>query len=85
MAQVTGSAIGPPPAAPSWVSQLSWTWVGVVPFFVFALMFLILPTGFLMVGGFQDGQGHFTFRNLRDLFQPTNLSSYLISIKVSAA
>jgi putative spermidine/putrescine transport system permease protein len=59
--------------------------VGVVPFFVFALMFLILPTGLLVVGGFQDGQGHFTLRNLLDLFQPTIVSSYLISIKVSAA
>ncbi len=48
-------------------------------------MFLILPTSLLVVGGFQDGQGHFTLRNLLDLFQPTILSSYLISIKVSAA
>jgi len=59
--------------------------VGVVPFFVFALMFLILPTGLLAVGGFQDAQGHFTLRNLLDLFQPAILSSYLISVKVSAA
>ncbi|HKV43228.1 MAG TPA: acriflavin resistance protein, partial [bacterium] len=77
--------MGPPRAAPSWGSQVSWTWVGVVPFFVFALMFLILPTGFLAVGGFQDSQGHFTLRNLLDLFQPTIVSSYLISVKVSAA
>ena len=28
-------------------------WIGVVPFFTFALLFLILPTGFLMVGAFQ--------------------------------
>ncbi len=82
MAQVT---IGPSPAAPSWVSQVSWAWVGVVPFFVFALMFLIVPTSLLVVGGFQDGQGHFTLRNLLDLFHPTIVSSYLISIKVSAA
>jgi len=85
VAQVTHPAIGPPRAAPPWAGQLSWTWVGVVPFFVFALMFLILPTGFLAVGGFQDGRGHFTLRNLLDLFQPTILSSYLISVKVSAA
>lgn len=85
MAQIARPAIGPSPAAPSWVSQVSWTWVGVVPFFVFALMFLILPTGLLVVGGFQNGQGHFTLRNLLDLFQPTIVSSYLISIKVSAA
>jgi len=85
VAQVTHPAIGPARAAPPWAGQLSWTWVGVVPFFVFALMFLILPTGFLAVGGFQDGRGHFTLRNLLDLFQPTILSSYLISVKVSAA
>lgn len=64
---------------------MSWAWVGVVPFFVFALMFLIVPTGLLVVGGFQDAQGHVTLRNLVDLFQPTILSAYLISIKVSAA
>src|SRR5437867_1753969 len=85
MAQETRSAIAPFPTAPPWVDRVSWAWLGVVPFFVFALMFLILPTGLLVVGGFQDAGGHFTLRNLLDLFQPTILSSYLISIKVSAA
>src|SRR2546425_7497539 len=85
MAQVTPLAIRPTPAAASGFSHVSWAWAGVVPFFIFALMFLILPTGLLVVGGFQDSQGHFTLRNLLDLFQPTILSSYLISIKVSAA
>jgi putative spermidine/putrescine transport system permease protein len=78
-------SIAPARALPASVSRLSWAWVGVVPFFVFALMFLILPTGLLVVGGFQDAQGHLTLGNLRDLFEPTILSSYLISIKVSAA
>ncbi|MGH7263627.1 MAG: ABC transporter permease [Candidatus Rokuibacteriota bacterium] len=64
---------------------MSWAWLGVVPFFAFALLFLILPTSFLVVGGFQDAGGRFTLQNLRDLFQPTILSSYWISIKVSAA
>ena len=85
MAQVTPLAIRPSPAAPSGFGQVSWAWVGVVPFFIFALMFLVLPTGLLVVGGFQDAQGHFTLHNLLDLFTPTILSSYLISIKVSAA
>jgi len=84
VAQVTRPAIGPRPAAP-WVSGVSWAWVGVVPFFIFALMFLILPTSLLVVGGLQDPQGRFTLQNLLDLFQPTIVSSYLISIKVSAA
>ncbi len=85
VAQVTPLPISPAPASPARVGQLSWAWIGILPFFVFALMFLILPTGLLMVGGFQDAQGHFTFRNLLNLFQSNILSSYLISIKVSAA
>ena len=35
--------------------------------------------------GGPDSQGHFTLANLLDLFQPSIVSSYLISIKVSAA
>jgi len=82
--EVTHPAIDRARAAPPWVSQLSWTWLGVVPFFVFALMFLIIPTALLAVGGFQDSHGHFTLRNIADLFSPSILSSYLISVKVSA-
>jgi putative spermidine/putrescine transport system permease protein len=73
-----------PDIAP-WTARLPWAWVGVVPFFAFALLFLVLPTTYLAVGGFQDGEGRFTLQNVRDLFQPTILSSYWISIKVSAA
>src|SRR5215510_1363051 len=72
-------------AATSRLGQVSWAWVGVVPFFVFAVMFLILPTSFLAIGGFQDSQGRFTLQNIRDLFQPTILAAYLISLKISAA
>ncbi|ALP61234.1 MULTISPECIES: ABC transporter permease [Paraburkholderia] len=62
-----------------------WTWIGVLPFFIFALLFLILPTGFLMVGAFQDAQGHFTLANMRELFQEGVMDAYWISFKVSAA
>jgi putative spermidine/putrescine transport system permease protein len=67
------------------LDQMSWAWLGVTPFFLFALMFLLLPTGFLVVGGFQDTNGHFTLANIVNLFQPTILSAYWISIEVSAA
>jgi putative spermidine/putrescine transport system permease protein len=69
---------------PGQSSQLL-TWLGVAPFFIFALLFLILPTGFLMVGAFQDPQGHFTLVNFLGLFQPGVLDAYWISFKVSAA
>jgi len=57
----------------------------VTPFFLFALLFLILPTGFLIVGGFQDAEGHFTLANIGKLFQPSIRSAYWISIEVSTA
>lgn len=66
-------------------AQSAWAWVGVAPFLIFALMFLILPTLYLIVGGFQDPEGNFTFQNIIDLFNPSILSAYWISIKVSSA
>ena len=63
---------------------MSWAWVGVAPFFLFALMFLILPTGFLFVGSFQDADGNFTLANIANLFQPSIISAYWISLKVSS-
>src|SRR5262249_37582381 len=65
--------------------QVSWAWLGVAPFFIFALMFLILPTFELMVGGFQDADGNFTLQNIADLFEPSILSAYWISIEISVA
>ena len=66
-------------------NRMSFAWVGVLPFFIFALMFLILPTSFLVVGAFQDADGNFTLANLANLFQPSILSAYWISFQVSAA
>jgi putative spermidine/putrescine transport system permease protein len=66
-------------------AQFNWAWFGVAPFFVFALMFLILPTASLMIGAFQDKDGAFTLANIANLAQPTILSAYWISIEISAA
>lgn len=63
----------------------NWNWLGVLPFLLFALMFLILPTSYLMIGAFQDSTGGFTLQNIRDLFEDSVLSAYWISIKISAA
>jgi putative spermidine/putrescine transport system permease protein len=59
-------------------------WIGVTPFFVFSVMFLIAPTLYLVVGAFQDADGAFTLRNLANLAQPSIVSAYWISIKISA-
>ncbi|MCP8893862.1 ABC transporter permease subunit [Shinella daejeonensis] len=60
-------------------------WLGVAPFMIFAILFLILPTLYLVRGAFLTQEGAFTLRNIADLFTPTILSSYWISIRVSLA
>jgi putative spermidine/putrescine transport system permease protein len=60
-------------------------WLGVAPFFLFAALFLLLPTAVLIVGAFVDGEGNLTLQNLANLFQPTILRAYWISIQVSLA
>lgn len=65
--------------------RLPLSWLGVVPFFVFALLFLILPTVDLMIGAFQTPTGEFTLQNIANLNQPSILSAYKISIQVSLA
>lgn len=79
-------AISSPPAVAGNARNAQlWAWVGVVPFLVFALLFLILPTAYLVIGAFQTADGSFTLTNLADLWTPTILASYWISIKVSTA
>ncbi len=82
MAQMQLEAAALPVAQPR---RMSLAFLGVVPFFVFAIMFLLWPTAFLMVGSFQDGDGHFTFENIRRLAEPTILNAYTISIEISIA
>lgn len=66
--------------------QTALAWVGVTPFFIFALMFLIVPTLYLVVGAFQDAEGNFTLANIAQLFTQASIrSAYWISIKVSVA
>jgi putative spermidine/putrescine transport system permease protein len=72
-----------PPEARS--MRLPTQWLGVAPFFIFAVMFLILPTLYLMLGAFQNDAGEFTFENIAALSQPSIVAAYWISIKVSVA
>jgi putative spermidine/putrescine transport system permease protein len=64
-------------------SRFSWDWLGVVPFFAFAILFLFLPSLVLFMGSFQDSRGNFTLANIAGLFTPSILSAYWITIRVS--
>ncbi len=58
--------------------------IGITPFLVFALLFLIVPTLRLAASAFYDNAGNLTFQNILDLNQPQILKAYWISIRVSA-
>ncbi len=60
-------------------------WLGIAPFMLFALLFLIIPTLYLVTGAFLTPDGSFTFKNIGDLFTPSILSAYWISIRISIA
>lgn len=72
------------PTAPP-ARRLPLNWLGIVPFAVFALLFLILPTMNIVLGAFRNPAGEVTFDNLRGLFTASILASYWISIKISVA
>ena len=59
------------------------TWAGVVPFLVFVILFLFWPASSLVVGSFQTPSGSFTFKNIVDLFTPSIIDAYTLSIQVS--
>ncbi len=61
-------------------------WLGVSPFFLFAIMFIIWPSIYLVEGSFFNQEGQFTLQNYIDLFQtPAIVNSYKLSIQISAA
>ena len=66
-------------------TRRSWAWLGIMPFFLFALMFLIYPSSTIFVRSFQDASTkEFTFANIIRLFSSQYLlQSYWISIKIS--
>ena len=70
--------------ARSFSLQRSYAWLGLLPFALFALAFMILPAGSLLLGSFQDPQGAFTLANIAHLFRADILKCYLVTIEVSA-
>lgn len=56
-----------------------------MPFVIFVVMFLVLPTMHIVIGAFQTRDGSFTLQNIIDLNTGTIPSSYWISIKISVA
>jgi putative spermidine/putrescine transport system permease protein len=65
--------------------KMSWAWLGVMPFFLFAFLFLLYPSSTIVVRSFQNSTTHsFTFKNILALFSNHYiLGAYWISIEIS--
>lgn len=80
---MTQTALNPksPTLASDWKK-----WIGVMPFFLFAILFLVLPSLRLVAGSFSNEEGKFTIANILQLFQEQAiLDAYWLSIRISAA
>jgi putative spermidine/putrescine transport system permease protein len=58
-------------------------WAALLPFLVYLLVFLVVPTVTVIVGAFQDGSG-FTFANISALFSSAALNVLWKSVVLSA-
>jgi putative spermidine/putrescine transport system permease protein len=61
----------------------SLNWIGVAPFILFALLFLILPTFHIVLGAFRTPDGSLTLANIQGLAAPNIASAAWISLKIS--
>jgi len=56
----------------------------VLPYFIFMILFVVLPLLLIAVYAFQDGYGHFTFSNIIAFFtEPKIVNSFLVSLEVA--
>jgi putative spermidine/putrescine transport system permease protein len=58
-------------------------WAGIVPFLIFVILFLFWPASSLITGSFQNKSGAFTLENIINLFTPSILNAYMLSIQIS--
>jgi putative spermidine/putrescine transport system permease protein len=60
-----------------------WAFLGILPFAAFVTIFLLIPTGELVVGAFRTPSGAFTLSNIRDIFQSPFPQAFEFSLEVS--
>ncbi len=75
------SAAPPPLLRPTRPSR--WAWLGLLPFLLFALLFLVLPAVSLLRGALLNSAGEYTIQNILDLSKPPIPQSYWLSIRIS--
>jgi ABC-type uncharacterized transport system permease subunit len=78
------STIGDAPRARPLRRPFSWTWIGVAPFFIFAILFLLLPSISIFIRSFEKLGGGFTLQNFVDIFTKQDIrNAYKMSLQIS--
>lgn len=72
-----------PPSRTGLRDRLSFDWVGLLPFFAFVTVFMILPGYSIVYRALTDGAGSLTTANLLSLREPVIMQAYRYSIFVS--
>jgi putative spermidine/putrescine transport system permease protein len=62
---------------------LPYAWLGVVPFFLYAFAFLLLPAGQVLVGAFKAKDGAWSTANISTLFEEQYIDAFRNSIEIS--
>jgi putative spermidine/putrescine transport system permease protein len=63
--------------------RFNWAWLGVIPFFLFAILFILIPSASLFIDSFRGAEGAFTLQNIADLSEPPIPQAYWLSIRIS--
>ena len=65
--------------------RLPLTWLGVVPFFGYVGIFLLLPTAIILAGSLVDAKGNFTLSNFAGINKAFMYKSFVQSFEISGA
>jgi putative spermidine/putrescine transport system permease protein len=75
---------GDAPQARPFSTRRNWDWLGMLPFILFGLLLLILPSISIFFSSFESPEGGFTFNNILGIFQRSDLlNAYKNSLIIS--
>src|ERR1700712_4204865 len=65
------------------VKRRSLAWLGIVPFFLYTALFLLLPALWLTTDAFRSPTGGYTLFYIKELFQSQYENAFITSIRIS--
>ncbi|MEY4175946.1 MAG: hypothetical protein RI900_3111, partial [Actinomycetota bacterium] len=71
-------------AAPAARGRRSWAWLGLVPFFAFLLLFLIIPAISVFLDALKTKQGGYSLSAMGEAFSGQNFQAFKFSVGFSA-